>query len=126
MSPDEYLAKAALALDSAAALLARNDFEGAVNRAYYAMFHAARGAIASHDIEIRSRKHRTLIGQFSRHFVVGGSLPRALGRAINEVQKLRHFGDYDAPAVAREDAEHALASAREFVTAIQRMLRSKP
>ena len=96
MNPEQYMAKAVRALESAAALLEKVDFEGSANRAYYAMFHAARGALASRNVEIRSRKHGTLVGQFSRHFIAGGTLPKAFGRTINEVQKLRHVGDYDA------------------------------
>jgi uncharacterized protein (UPF0332 family) len=87
------------------------------------MFHAARGALASRNIEIRSRKHGTLLGQFSRHLIADGSLPRALGRKINEVQKLRHVGDYDAPTLARADAEEALQAAQEFIAEVDRLLR---
>ena len=87
------------------------------------MFHAARAALASRNVDIRSRKHGTLVGQFSRHFVVNGTLPKVLGRTINEVQKLRHVGDYDTPTLARTDAEEALQSAQEFVAAIERLLR---
>lgn len=123
MTPEQYMAKAVRALESAATLLKNADFEGSVNRAYYAMFHAAQGALASRKVDIRSRKHGTLVGQFSRHFIADGSLPKALGRTINEVQKLRHVGDYDAPALARTDAEEALQSAQEFVAAIERLLR---
>jgi uncharacterized protein (UPF0332 family) len=62
-------------------------------------------------------------GQFSRHFITVGTLPKALGRAINDVQKLRHTGDYDAPGLTRKDAEEALLSAQEFVAAIEQLLR---
>ena len=117
------MAKAVRALESAAALLGKEDFEGSTNRAYYAMFYAARAALASRNVEIRTRKHGILIGQFSRHFIADGTLPKALGRTINEVQKLRHVGDYDAPTLARTDAEEALHSAQEFVAAIERLLR---
>ena len=123
MNAQDYLAKAVRALESAAALLEKEDFEGSANRAYYAMFHAARGALASRNVEIRSRKHGALVGQFSRHLIADGSLPKALGRTINEVQKLRHVGDYDAPTLARTDAEEALQSAQEFVAAVQRLMR---
>jgi uncharacterized protein (UPF0332 family) len=54
------MAKALRALESAAALLGKDDFEGSANRSYYAMFHAARGALASRNVEIRSRKHGVL------------------------------------------------------------------
>jgi len=122
LQPDEYMAKARRALGSAAVLLAEEDFEGSINRAYYAMFHAARCALATNGIETRSRKHGTLVGQFSRHLVAEGKLPKDLGRALNDVQKLRRVGDYDEPGIPRGDAEEALARAREFVSAIERLL----
>jgi hypothetical protein len=53
--------------------------------------------------------------------IADGSVPKNLGRSINDVQKLRHVGDYDAPALAR--AEEALHSAQEFVVAIDQLLR---
>jgi hypothetical protein len=55
--------------------------------------------------------------------IADGSLSGAFGRKINEVQKLRHVGDYDAPTLARADAEEALQSAQEFVAEIDRLLR---
>ncbi|OIQ93998.1 hypothetical protein GALL_240040 [mine drainage metagenome] len=42
MNVDDLMAKAAQAVESARALLARGDADGACNRAYYAMFDAAR------------------------------------------------------------------------------------
>jgi uncharacterized protein (UPF0332 family) len=123
LKAEEYMAKAVRALESAAALLEKEDFEGSANRSYYAMFHAARGALASRNVAISSRKHGTLLGQFSRHLIADGSLPRALGRQINEVQKLRHVGDYTTATLARADAEEALQSAQEFVAEIGRLLR---
>jgi hypothetical protein len=68
------------------ALLERNDFAASVNRAYHAMFHAARGALARRSVENMSRKHGTVVGQLGRQFVAGGILPKS-GRTINEVQK---------------------------------------
>ena len=49
-------------------------------------------------------------------------MPKGLGRPFNDVQKLRRVGDYDAPGVPRGDAEEALARAREFVSAIEKLL----
>jgi uncharacterized protein (UPF0332 family) len=114
LNPEQYIAKAVRALESAAALLGKEDFEGSANRAYYAMFHAARAALASRNLEIRSRGHGTLVGQFGRHFITDGTF-QGSWPTINEVQKLRHVGDYDAPTLARADAEEALQSAHEFV-----------
>lgn len=108
---------------SAALLLKASDVAGAINRAYYAMFYAARAALGSRDIELTSRKHGTLVAQFSRHCIKDGPLPGSLGRMINDAQKLRHVADYDSPSPSREDAEWAVRAAREFVAAVEGMLR---
>ena len=47
----ERLERARRALESADLLLAAADFEGAVNRAYYAMFYAAHAALAQQGVE---------------------------------------------------------------------------
>ena len=61
-------------------------------------------------------------GSSAGHLVAEGKLPKDLGRALNDVQKLRRVGDYDEPGIPRGDAEEALARAREFVSAIERLL----
>lgn len=45
MKPDALMSKARQAVKSAQVLLAEGDVDGACNRAYYAMFDAARAAL---------------------------------------------------------------------------------
>lgn len=122
MTAGELMAKARQALASAEALLDLGDADGAANRAYYAMFDAARAALIDRGIEIRTNKHGTIIGEFSRRFVKNGPLPRTVGRALNDAQVLRARADYDAPSVDHEAARAAVAKAAEFVEAIEGLL----
>ena len=62
MSVTEFLRKADFALEAAKRDLAAGDFDGAANRLYYAMFHAARAALLSIGQPARGR-HRTIIEQ---------------------------------------------------------------
>ena len=57
--------KATQAAESARALLTRSDADGACNRAYYAMFDAARAAlrVAGHDV---GKTHRGVLNAFNR------------------------------------------------------------
>ena len=85
MTALELLRKADTALASAKRELDAGDLDGAANRLYYAMFHAARAAL------------------------LDGPLPMELGRAMNEAQELRVEGDYGAGTpVASEVAAYVL------------------
>jgi uncharacterized protein (UPF0332 family) len=118
----ERLERARRALESADLLLAAVDFEGAVNRAYYAMFYAAHAALARRGIEVTSSKHGTLVTQFGLHLVKTGLLPASLGRAINDTLALRQRGDYQVARLRRSQAERAVREAAAFVAAIQEFL----
>jgi uncharacterized protein (UPF0332 family) len=87
MSTAEFLRKADAALASAKRDLAAGDYDGAANRLYYAMFHAARAALVGIG-ERAEGKHATIIGRFGLHFCKNGPLPSELGRALNEAQEL--------------------------------------
>jgi uncharacterized protein (UPF0332 family) len=58
---DDLLNRARQAAQSARTLLESGDPNGAVNRAYYAMFHAAHAALEHRGIEIASSKHGILV-----------------------------------------------------------------
>lgn len=82
----EWMVKAQRACDSAATLLATGDVDGACNRAYYAMFDAARAALLASGAPVPSdvaRTHSGLITAFGLHLVKDGPLTRDLGRMLN-------------------------------------------
>lgn len=54
LTPEALMAKADRACASARALLVLGDVDGACNRAYYAMFDAARAALLASDAPVRS------------------------------------------------------------------------
>lgn len=74
----EFLGKADAALASAKRDLAAGDLDGAANRLYYAMFHAARAALLSVG-EPAEGRHGTIIAQFSLRFCRDGPLPTSSG-----------------------------------------------
>ena len=86
------LDKAETALASARLLLAAGDADGAVNRAYYAMFDAATAAIqwaAADGGRTVPKTHGGLIAAFGQQFVRTGLVPASLGRSFNRVHELR-------------------------------------
>jgi uncharacterized protein (UPF0332 family) len=75
---DNLLGRARQAAQSARTLLESGDPNGAVNRAYYAMFHAAHAALEHRGIEIASAKHGILVARFGEHLAKTGVPPRPL------------------------------------------------
>jgi uncharacterized protein (UPF0332 family) len=114
--------KALQAAASAKLLLDAGDADGACNRAYYAMFDAARAALiasgASADTEI-GRTHGGLISAFSLRLVKTGRVAMELGKALNKAEELRLVADYKGDAIGREDAAWAVQQAQVFVTTMQ-------
>jgi len=125
----ELFDKAQVALKSAEILLGAGDFDGCANRAYYAMFDAARGALlntagAEHVLAIKS--HSGLISFFSQRLVKTGSVSIALGKSLNKVEDLRLVADYRGDALDATQALWALEQARIFVAALLAMQGTKP
>ena len=67
-----------------------------MNRAYYAMFGAARAALASVRTSLaQSKKHATILRRFDRHLVRERGFPEHLGRSfLGRQMSNRHLADY--------------------------------
>lgn len=116
------MAKASRAAASAKVLLDAGDADGACNRAYYAMFDAARAALLASNAPVEpeiARTHNGLISAFSLHLVKTGRVPVELGRALNKAEELRLAADYKGDLIEKEDATWAVSQAQAFVQAMQ-------
>lgn len=122
-----HVDKASQSLRSAELLLHAGDFDGAVNRAYYACYDAARGcieAVAAVDTaEVKT--HAGLIRLFNLTIVKAGHLPLAIGRLIGREEQLRLFADYGDGVQHREEAELAVQQAKDFVSACISLITDK-
>lgn len=109
--------KAEEAARSARLLLDAGDANGAANRAYYAMFNAARAALAARtDLPIADvRRHTAVLQLFSLHLVKTGLIDPAVSADLNEVFKVRAVADYDELPLSTDEA-------KELVVAMERML----
>lgn len=129
MSLQILMAKAKRAVESAQMLMEAGDTDGACNRAYYAMFDAARAALlgtGSVAAVEDTRTHSGLIAFFSLHLVKTGRVSIDLGKALNRVEELRRIADYRGDAVELTDATWAVAQATAFVEAMQSMCSVRP
>lgn len=116
------MAKAERALASAELLLSSEDVDRACNRAYYAMFDAARAALLVVQAPVPSevaRTHSGLISAFSLHLVKTGLVAVEHGRSLNKVEDLRLIADYRGDLVDLDKAAWALEQARKFLQAVQ-------
>lgn len=112
-----------MALRSADALLALGDTDGACNRAYYAMFDAARAALLSSgsitDLS-HIKTHAGLISFFSLHLVKTGQVSVELGKSLNKLEDLRLVADYQGDEVARDKVIWAVSEAKTFVAILEK------
>ena len=107
MNADELMVKARRALASAQKLLQDDDGDGACNRAYYAMFDAARAALIASKAPVPpeiAKTHSGLISAFSLHLVKPGFFPVELGRSLNKAEDLRLVADYKGDSIEAEEA----------------------
>lgn len=121
MKPDELMRKARQAVVSAKALHQMGDMDGAVNRAYYAMFDAARAALQRSHAPVGlnvAKTHSGLIAAFGLHLIKTGLLPIELGRTINRAEELRLVADYIGEPIDAEQIRWAVEQAGNFVAAI--------
>lgn len=117
-------AKALEAAKAAHLLFATGDYNGSANRAYYAMFDAARTLLRQNQNMNADamRKHATTIGQFSLFYVRTGILDKEHGRAINNAFNERSRGDYSEMFIFHDDAAVVLADMDAFLAAVAPLL----
>lgn len=115
------MAKAERASASAQALLALGDMDGACNRAYYAMFDAARATLLASNAPVKSdigKTHRGTLNAFSEHLIKTERIPKELGRLLKHAETFRYVADYEGGSVELSDAQMLVQQAASFVTAL--------
>jgi uncharacterized protein (UPF0332 family) len=116
-----YLDRAWQALRAARVLIRVDDAEAAINRAYYACFYAALGALAREGE--RPKTHSGVRTQFAKQFVATGLVPSETARILGVAAQTREEADYDALSVFDvAAASDLLADAERFVRCIERLL----
>ena len=124
---DSWWDKAENNLGAAQLLCERAFHISAINRAYYAMYDAARAALSWKSATLGEAKtHSEVIGRFSKFIVRGVALNRKLGRSFNKASEMRLVADYKLEPVLPEDARAAVQSATEFLAAIGPFLTRVP
>ncbi len=120
----KYLNRAELHLKDARLLLAANSINGAINRAYYAMFAAIQAALFPHGKPTKS--HSGAHSKFREIYIKTNLLPSELNKLLSTVFELREEADYDDEIFTEtEMGEKALQSAEIFVNSIKEYFQDK-
>jgi len=111
------------ALRTAQLSLDDGDSDGAVNRAYYAMFNIARAALLSAGVpeDGLPATHKELVAAFRQYAVQSGQLDRELAGALSRTEALRFQADYTGTEIDAKPAAEAVQRARTFVHTLERM-----
>lgn len=102
-------------------LLAKGASMGAVNRFYYAAFHAARALLATRGVD--SPRHSGVISLFQQHFVKSGLVEAEGAKALPRSFEKRQDVDYgDFATVSADEAARTRDEVRAFVEECGRVL----
>lgn len=121
----ELLAKADRACASARALLGLGDVDGACNRAYYAMFAAARAALLASGAPVGphiGKTHSGFIAAFGEHLVKSGAVAKEMGRLLKRAKEMRLVADYRGESIELTDARQMVDEAERFVAAMRMLV----
>ena len=102
-------------------LIALGRLRGAVNRAYYAIYHLATAVLLTQDIE-RS-KHSGVQSAFGQYLIKPGLIEPEYGRILTSARKAREISDYaDQLELDEEAARRIVADADRFVARMEEYL----
>ena len=119
------LIRANKALLAAKALWENHLFEDCVSRAYYAVLHAAKAALAMADVEPES--HHAVRRMFGLHLVKTGKIEKEFARILTAQQEDRELGDYDIYIEIEKDrASKRVHDAEKFLQRIEKYLQNLP
>jgi uncharacterized protein (UPF0332 family) len=120
-SIEALLQKADQALDDASYLLEDDRVEAAMNRAYYASFHAARAALLTEGEEPSS--HAGILSRFSYHFIRTGRISEEVGQVLARAETDRNRADYDAFSVFEiQAAEDLVGDVSQFTEVVRQVI----
>jgi len=117
------LIRAKKALLAAKTLLENQLYEDCVSRAYYAVLHAAKAALATKDIEPES--HNAVKRMFGLHLIKTGEIEKDFAKILTAEQEDRAIGDYNIYIDIEQDrALKRVRDAEKFVERIEKYLQT--
>jgi hypothetical protein len=109
------------AMRAAEALLGLNLPRDAINRLYYALYHATLALLLTEGLEPTS--HHGVLSLLGMHFIKPGRLPAALGATLRRIQAYREAADYTRGFVLPdEECRQEFEAGRHFLGAARQLL----
>ena len=108
-------------LDAAAVNHEAGFYKTAINRSYYAIFHAIRAVNILDGFD--ASKHGSVIAHFNQFYVHEEKFDRNTYKLIDSAYRIREKCDYsDFFMASKEDSEEQISNAKEFIMRIERFL----
>lgn len=118
---DLHLEKAGLFLQQADEMCALKHWDLAINRYYYASFHALHALFVAN--RLVAHTHDGLITIFGKEFIQTEKIDRKYGRYLSRMEQLRKLADYNCTSSVTEDEVHELAvPAHELIEIVRNQL----
>ena len=112
------LNKAKNLLTQAELMLTNLQYDGSINRSYYAIFNAVRAVLAL--VRVDSRSHQGVISYFDRYFVKPGVFEKKFSKIVHSAFDTRQDTDYEDFYVPSEsDAQEQYDNATRFIREIE-------
>jgi len=111
-------------LEAGQILLKNDKIVDAVNRFYYAAFHAARAVLNS--IGLNPKTHTGLLSQFGIYVVKNKLMDEKFGNYLRKLMEARESGDYKIEAIfSTEDVKDLGEMAKKFVLEAKKIAMGK-
>lgn len=96
-------------------------YKGAINRSYYAIFHAIRAVNVLDGFD--ASKHSSVIAHFNQYHVHTGDFDKEIYKIIDSAYRIREKCDYsDFFIVTKEEAQEQYGKAIEFLRRVREFL----
>ena len=96
-------------------------YKGAINRSYYAIFHAIRAVNVLDGFD--ASRHSSVIAHFNQYHVHTGDFEKGIYKIIDSAYRIREKCDYsDFFIVSKEDALEQYEKAAKFLESVEKFL----
>lgn len=111
-------------LNSAKILCQAEDYRGAANRSYYAIFHAMRSVLALESKDFA--KHSGVSSYFRKEYIKSGIFPIEMSDYITSAFEARSDSDYDDfYVISKSEVDVQIENAEKFCQAVKDYLETK-
>ena len=111
-------------LKNAKEVFSSGSYKLALNRSYYAIFHAMRSVNVLDEFD--SSKHSGVIAHFNQYHVKTGDFDKIASKIIQNAMEMREHADYEDFFVAsKNDAEEQIGKAEQFLGYVELFLKDK-